>query len=108
MKIGTPPTERARDDDGVLWLGDYPVNVISRRNDASVVIDECVICGDTHRHGANEDFIYPSHRGAHCTPDGRDVGGYWVVSDEYIGKLAGLAGTVTPLDYDDDEAEGEA
>lgn len=64
-------------------MNDAPINEVrlsdSRRQ---LVVDECVICGETHRHGSKDPAVARgelSHRVAHCTPDdpaGDAPGGY--------------------------------
>lgn len=60
-------TERAADD---------PVNVIDRITPVHYIVESCVRCGGTHRHGAADDLDVGdlTHRVAHC--DGG--GGYYL------------------------------
>lgn len=55
---------------------DDPVNDVRlSRSGGALVVDECVICGGTHRHGSNDPAVARgdlSHRVAHCKP--RDAG----------------------------------
>lgn len=59
-----------------------PVNPIDRRDGVQYVIEECVICGETHHHGAANptEIGKPSHRGAHCSE--LVDGGYYIVLTE--------------------------
>lgn len=43
-----------------------PVNQGRREGDL-VIIDECVVCGDTHRHGAVDFASGESTRAGHCS-----------------------------------------
>ena len=64
-------------------MSDAPINEVrlsdSRRQ---LIVDECVICGETHRHGAKDPAVARgelSHRVSHCAPDDADgdaPGGY--------------------------------
>jgi len=58
---------------------EYPVNVIDETTSSQHIVEECVICGETHYHG-NATPTEPGkygHRVAHCD---REVGynGYWL------------------------------
>jgi len=58
-----------------------PVNTV-RLSDSGkqLVVDDCVICGRTHRHGAKDATVARggrSHRGAHCG-DVDHRGGYYI------------------------------
>jgi hypothetical protein len=62
---------------------DYPTNTV--RIEAGgvwrAVIDECVICGETHRHGAVDTLLAdgePSHRVRHCDPGADGPSGYYL------------------------------
>lgn len=57
-----------------------PVNYV-RLSDSvrQFIIDDCVLCGETHRHGSMDPTVATggrSHRSAHCT--GPDTGGYYL------------------------------
>ena len=57
-----------------------PVNVVDRVTDVHYIIEACVLCGETHRHGAVDD-LEPGkygHRAAHCD----ERGGYFLTVDE--------------------------
>ena len=62
-----------------------PVNTV-RLSDSGkqLVVDHCVICGDTHRHGSHDRTVAEggrSHRAAHCR--GADhSGGYYLELDD--------------------------
>jgi len=60
-----------------------PVNTVRvSRSGKQLVVDECVICGETHHHGAQDPTVAKggrSHRAAHCT--GRR-GGYYLELDD--------------------------
>jgi hypothetical protein len=62
---------------------DDPTNAVRIEADGvwRAVIDECVICGDTHRHGAVDVALLerkPSHRVRHCDPDVDGASGYYL------------------------------
>lgn len=62
-----------------------PVNTV-RLSDSlrQLVVDNCVICGDTHRHGAKDRTVANggrSHRGAHCSGV-EHTGGYYLELDD--------------------------
>ncbi|WP_154019137.1 hypothetical protein [Halococcus agarilyticus] len=60
---------------------DAPINEV-RLSDSNrqFIVDECVICGDTHRHGSKDPAVARgdlSHRVAHCNLSLEDTrGGY--------------------------------
>lgn len=61
---------------------DGPVNVVDRVTDTHYIVENCVVCGETHRHGsanyylADDDY---AHRGAHCSGS---MDGYYLTTDE--------------------------
>ena len=64
---------------------DAPVNTV-RLSEATLrqfVVDECVICGETHYHGSRDHTVAKggrSHRTAHCS--GSRTGGYYIELDD--------------------------
>jgi len=66
---------------------DVPTNTV-RIEDTGFwhsVVDECVICGETHRHGAVDVALLerePSHRVRHCDPDVEGPSGYYLLLAE--------------------------
>lgn len=48
---------------------DDPINTVSRVTDSQLIVEDCVLCGETHYHGTgNQSFEVgdTTHRGAHC------------------------------------------
>lgn len=48
----------------------YPVNGIDVVTDSQYIVEECTVCGGTHRHGRVPESMEPGdtiHRVAHCT-----------------------------------------
>lgn len=66
---------------------DHPVNEIDRITRTHFVVEECVACGETHRHGSAEDLDIGEHtdRGAHCSAPGH----YWLKRTERTEVEAG-------------------
>lgn len=63
-----------------------PVNTV-RLSDSGkrLVVDNCVICGDTHHHGAYDPTVAKggrSHRAAHCGDADRTGGYYLELADD--------------------------
>lgn len=60
---------------------DDPVNVIDRVTAVHFVVESCVRCGETHRHGAAADLDVGdlTHRVAHCDDGGA---GYYLKRTE--------------------------
>lgn len=52
---------------------DGPVNEIDRIDGIQIVVEECVVCGETHYHGTGDRELEPGDtlpRVAHCTGTG--------------------------------------
>ena len=46
-----------------------PINEVYFANAKTLLVEECVVCGGTHRHGARDPAVArgePSHRVSHC------------------------------------------
>ena len=63
-----------------------PVNTVRlSRSTKQLVVDECVICGGTHRHGAKDRTVAEggrSHRTAHCSGVAHTGGYYLQLADD--------------------------
>lgn len=57
-----------------------PVNYVRlSESTKQLIVDDCVLCGETHRHGSMDAEVARggrSHRGAHCR--GETAGGYYL------------------------------
>ena len=68
-----------RTDDKTEHREKEPINEVRFASGRVLIVEECVICGDSHTHGAKGPAIArgePAHRAAHCGTS--DSGGYYI------------------------------
>lgn len=74
--------------------GDTPVNEIDRIDGIQIVVEDCVVCGETHYHGTGNRELEPGdtlERVAHCTGGGG-----------YVLKMTEETEVTTPGNRDED------
>jgi len=101
MSKAHTPTEAETDRDETAEK--TPVNTVRLSSSLrQFIIDECVICGATHSHGARDPTVAnggKSHRGAHCRGVDHSGGYYLKLADDveppdhwyrWVGRNSGI------------------